>query len=101
MPKQKLLLVVVALRARFSMHAASAAECSTADVIVYGGTPGGIAAAIRAGRMKKKVVLLEPTQHVGGMMTSGLNRTDAVPRQGAEMVYGGIAQEFLSRASQH
>jgi len=77
---------------------ALAVECTTGDVVVYGGTPAGIAAAIQAGRQKKKVILLEPTQHIGGMMTSGLNKTDASPRLG---VYGGIAQEFLDRAKAH
>lgn len=74
----------------------AAAKCTRADIVVYGGTPGGIAAAIQAARMKKNVILLEPTQHIGGMMTSGLNKTDASPRRG---VYGGIVMEFFNRAS--
>ncbi|WP_276121343.1 FAD-dependent oxidoreductase [Pararhizobium qamdonense] len=73
------------------------AACDRADVVVYGGTPGGIAAAIQAGRLKKKVILLEPTQHVGGLMSNGLTKTDASPR---ENVYGGITDEFLDRAKQ-
>ena len=47
--------------------------------------------------MKKKVILLEPTQHVGGMMSNGLTKTDASPRGN---VYGGIMDEFLDRAKQ-
>ncbi|OLP57248.1 hypothetical protein BJF92_06905 [Rhizobium rhizosphaerae] len=74
----------------------AAGACTRADIVVYGGTPGGIAAALQAARMKKKVLLLEPTQHIGGMMTSGLNKTDASPRRG---VYGGIVKEFFNRAS--
>ncbi|OLP59504.1 hypothetical protein BJF93_12035 [Xaviernesmea oryzae] len=73
----------------------AAAGCTRGDVIVYGGTPAGIAAAIQAARLKKKVLLLEPTMHIGGMMASGLNKTDASPRRG---VYGGIVMEFLDRA---
>lgn len=69
--------------------------CDRADVVVYGATPGGIAAAIQAGRMKKTVILLDPTAHVGGMMSNGLTKTDASPRQN---VYGGITAEFLHRA---
>jgi NADPH-dependent 2,4-dienoyl-CoA reductase/sulfur reductase-like enzyme len=45
-----------------------------ADVCVYGGTPGGITAAISAAREGASVVLLEQTKHVGGLSTSGLNR---------------------------
>jgi len=46
------------------------------DVLVYGGTPGGIAAALAASQAGAKVVLIEPTAHVGGLMTSGLSHTD-------------------------
>ncbi len=91
-------LVFPLLLACLFVRPALAVECTTADVVVYGATPAGIAAAIQAGRQKKKVILLEPTQHIGGMMTSGLNKTDASPRLG---VYGGIAQEFLDRAKAH
>ncbi|WP_082546680.1 FAD-dependent oxidoreductase [Rhizobium sp. Root483D2] len=73
------------------------AACDRADVVVYGGTPGGIAAAIQAARLKKKVILLEPTQHVGGLMSNGLTKTDASPRPN---VYGGIVAEFLARAKE-
>jgi hypothetical protein len=100
MQRNKIVVAILILIAGFTARAAFAAECTTADIVVYGGTPGGIAAAIQAGRMKKSVILLEPTQHVGGMMSSGLNKTDAAPKQGARMVYGGIAQEFFKRSSQ-
>lgn len=43
------------------------------DVVVYGGTPGGVIAAISAYRSGATVVLLEQKRHVGGMVTSGLN----------------------------
>ncbi|WP_231616048.1 FAD-dependent oxidoreductase [Novipirellula artificiosorum] len=48
------------------------------DVVVYGGTPGGIAAAIAAKREGASVVLLDQTRHVGGMSTSGLNRDEGL-----------------------
>jgi hypothetical protein len=41
------------------------------DVLVYRGTPGGIAAAISAAEMGSRVLLIEPTSHVGGMATEG------------------------------
>ena len=46
------------------------------DVVVYGATPGGIAAAISASQEGLSVALLEPTGHVGGLSTSGLNRDE-------------------------
>jgi hypothetical protein len=62
--------------------------------VVYGGTPAGIMAAIAARRTgTASVVLIEPTAHVGGMMTSGLNATD----YGDPATIGGITREFFSR----
>ncbi|SEL59986.1 FAD-dependent oxidoreductase [Xaviernesmea oryzae] len=77
-------------------RSASRGTCKSADVIVYGATPSGIAAAIQAARLKKTVILLEPTQHIGGMMAGGLSRTDAAPHRG---VYGGIVTEFFDKAT--
>lgn len=48
----------------------------TVDVVIYGGTPGGIAAAVAAGRSSRSVVLVEPTRRIGGLTTSGLSHTD-------------------------
>ena len=42
------------------------------DVLVYGGTPAGVAAAIQAGDMDKKVLLLSFNHHVGGLTSGGL-----------------------------
>ncbi len=63
------------------------------DVVVYGGTPGGILAAIAAARAGAKVTLLEPTSRVGGMMTNGLSVTDI----GDRATVGGIAREVFTR----
>ncbi len=57
------------------LPAARAAEITT-DVAVYGGTPGGIAAALAAAKSGSRVVLLEPTSRIGGLLTSGLSHTD-------------------------
>ena len=46
------------------------------DVVVYGGTSAGIIAAIQAERMGKSVVLIEPSNHLGGLTTGGLGATD-------------------------
>lgn len=41
------------------------------DVIVVGGGPSGVAAAISASRCKKKVILIEKSGQLGGMATLG------------------------------
>lgn len=46
------------------------------DVCIYGATPGGIAAAVSAARSGSNVVLIEPTQRIGGLVTCGLSHTD-------------------------
>lgn len=69
-----------------------------ADVVVYGGTPGGITAAIAASREGQSVILLEPTQHVGGMSTSGLNRDEA-EHMVRDATFGGLADRFFTAAA--
>ncbi|HBE71321.1 MAG TPA: xanthan lyase, partial [Planctomycetaceae bacterium] len=48
------------------------------DVVVYGATPGGIAAAVAAARRDSglRIALVTPYQRVGGMITNGLTHPD-------------------------
>jgi len=66
------------------------------DVIVYGGTPGGITAAIAAARDGASVILLEQTRHVGGLSTSGLNRDECNHLDRPTL--GGLCEQFLEEA---
>ena len=61
------------------------------DIVVYGGTSSGIAAAIQTKRMGKRVVVIEPDSRIGGLTTGGLGQTDI----GNKMVIGGIAIKLL------
>jgi FAD dependent oxidoreductase len=63
------------------------------DIVIYGGTSGGVVAAIQARRMGKTTVLVEPTKFVGGLTTGGLGATDI----GNKKAIGGISREFYSR----
>lgn len=69
-------LVDLLLPAMLSL-AQPAVAPTEADVIVYGSTPGGFCAAIAAAREGASVILLEPTDHVGGMSTGGLSHCDS------------------------
>lgn len=60
-----------------AMQAAEEGRIEKADVVVYGSTPGGFCAAIAAAREEASVILLEPTQHVGGLSTGGLSHCDS------------------------
>ncbi len=61
------------------------------DVCVYGGTPGGVAAAVQAKRMGKSAALAVFRRHVGGLTSAGLTAVDF----GNAASIGGIATEFL------
>lgn len=63
------------------------------DIVIYGGTSSGIAAAIEASRLGKSVVLIEPTLRIGGLTTGGLGETDI----GEKNSIGGISREFYQR----
>ncbi len=68
------------------------------DVIVVGGGPGGIAAAVSAARGGAKTILLERYGHLGGMSTGGL--VNIIPNLGdiyGEQHIGGFCQEVIDR----
>ncbi|REJ91564.1 MAG: FAD-dependent oxidoreductase [Planctomycetota bacterium] len=67
------------------------------DLVIYGGTSGGVAAAVQADRMGKSVVLIEPREHVGGLSVSGLGWTDT----GNKAVIGGVSREFYQRVKSY
>jgi len=65
------------------------------DVVIYGGTASGVMAAVSAAREGQRVAILEPKNHIGGMVTGGLSRTDIGRRE----VIGGLAKELYVRTS--
>jgi hypothetical protein len=74
-----------------------AANEQTADVVIYGATSAGVAAAIQVSRMGHSVVLIEPGAHIGGLTSGGLGYTDS----GDKRVIGGIAREFYQKIRKH
>ena len=73
------------------------AQAAEADVIVYGATPGGFCAAIAAAREGAKVVLLEPSAHVGGVNTGGLSFSDS--NQTVRSTLLGLFEEWHQRVA--
>lgn len=67
------------------------------DVVIYGATSAGVAAAIQTSRMGLRAVILEPGQHPGGLTTGGLGFTDS----GNKEVIGGISREFYQRIKKY
>lgn len=71
---------------------------TSADVIVYGSTPGGFCAAIAAAREGASVILLESTDHVGAMNTGGLSHCDS--NQMVRSTVIGLFDEWHTRVVQ-
>jgi glycine/D-amino acid oxidase-like deaminating enzyme len=66
------------------------AQSKTYDVVIYGGTSAGVAAALQVARMGGSVVLIEPGHHLGGLTSGGLRATDI----GNKAAVGDISREF-------
>jgi hypothetical protein len=67
------------------------------DVIVCGGGPAGIAAAVCAARMNMSVCIIEQTGCFGGMSTSGLVQFFAHFSDGEKVLVGNFGTEVLKR----
>jgi hypothetical protein len=65
------------------------------DVAVFRATGAGVAAAVAAHEAGARVVLVEPTPHIGGMVSGGLSWTDV----GDTRVLGGFARRFYDAAT--
>src|SRR3954470_21222961 len=88
----RLLLATLAL---FFSIPTFAAE--TYDLVIYGGTSAGVAAAVQAKRLGKTAIIIEPTHRLGGLTTGGLGQTDI----GNKAAIGGISREFYQRIKKH
>jgi hypothetical protein len=78
------------------MHV-SAQMMQSYDVVIYGGTSAGVSAAIQSSRMGKKVILIEPSNRLGGLTTGGLGKTDI----GNKQAIGGISREFYQNIKKY
>ncbi|MBI4663109.1 MAG: FAD-dependent oxidoreductase [Verrucomicrobia bacterium] len=81
----------------FQTAALGAVEIIESDVCVYGGTSGGVVAAVQATRMGKTAVVVEFGRHLGGLSSGGLGATDI----GNKTAIGGISREFYRRLGKH
>lgn len=91
---QRVMTRVMVLALALSYAASADAQVKNYDVVVYGGTAGGVITAISAARQGARVALLEPRDHLGGMVSGGLGWTDF----GKKEVIGGYSLEYYERA---
>lgn len=72
------------------------ARATPADVVIYGATPGGIAAALAAAKGGHTVLLAEPTIRIGGMTTNGLSHPDFRAFESITGTYHDLTQRTLA-----
>ena len=70
-----------------------------ADVMVIGGGPAGVTAAVAAARHGKKVLLVEATGALGGLGTTGMVPAFATFSDGVNLLCGGIGMEIRKQVS--
>lgn len=81
----------------FFLQALAQEKTVVTDICIYGGTSAGVVAAIQASRLGKSVVLIEPTNRLGGLTTGGLGATDI----GNKQAIGGISREFYQQVKEY
>jgi hypothetical protein len=69
----------------------------TYDICIYGATSAGIIAAYTAKIQGKSVILLEPSNHIGGLTTGGLGQTDI----GNKYAITSLSRDFYRKIGQH
>lgn len=79
---------------RFVFAGVAFTQSRAADIVVYSATAGGVTASVAAARQGATVVLVEPGQHVGGMLSGGLGHSDVL---GQQQIIGGLAREVYER----
>jgi|694.fasta_scaffold143778_2 hypothetical protein len=87
---------VIALAAT-AVAVADETPATDSDVVVIGGTPGGVAAAVVAARLGHSVTLVEHHARIGGMAASGLGWSDIEDRR----LVQGLFREFVDRVKDH
>lgn len=76
---------------------AQAADVEHYDVVIVGGTPGGVMTALAVARNGHSAVILDRNAHIGGLPANGLGATDI----GIRGASGGLFLEFIQRIRTH
>ncbi|MBG86283.1 MAG: hypothetical protein CMO80_05210 [Verrucomicrobiales bacterium] len=75
--------------------APSDVDGKTYDLVVFGGTPGGIALAVRAAREGLNVLLVNRNRHLGGILSSGLRVWDTLYEGKRSPIYDEARQDIF------
>ena len=98
MKKYKIALWILLLFILTDISArAQVSQSSSVDICIYGGSSAGVIAAYTAKKMGKSVILIEPSNRLGGLTTGGLGQTDI----GNKYAVAGLSLDFYRRIGQH
>lgn len=67
------------------------------DIVIIGGTPAGIMAAIAGDREGKSSIIIERSKHLGGLPANGLGATDLDTRGAV----GGLFKTFIDQVKEY
>src|SRR5690606_9878037 len=67
------------------------------DLCIYGASSAGVIAAYTAANAGKKVLIVDPANHLGGLSSGGLGMTDI----GNKFVVTGLALDFYRKIGKH
>ncbi|MEX0774006.1 MAG: FAD-dependent oxidoreductase [Balneolales bacterium] len=70
------------------------------DIVIYGASSAGIVAAIASAQKGRSVIIVEPSNHLGGLTAGGLGQTD-IGVEGEGGAIGGISFDFYRKIRQH
>lgn len=96
MGRSRILFALAAI-VSYCIQPVMADDSQVHDVVVYGGTAAGVATAVQVRRMGGTVVIIEPSNRLGGLTTGGLGQTDI----GNKAAIGGISREFYQRIKKY
>jgi hypothetical protein len=82
-----------AVQAVVNLPFRTVAETRSYDVVVYGGTPSGIMAAVAAAGQGLTAAVVTPETHLGGIVTSGLCFSDI----GEAYLVSGLTRTFFEK----
>jgi NADPH-dependent 2,4-dienoyl-CoA reductase/sulfur reductase-like enzyme len=93
----KVLLHTLALLTTLLLTPFAVLHAAPPELVVIGGTPGGISTAVSAARLGHRVTLVDYHRHIGGMSASGLGASDIEDRR----MIRGFFREFVDRIKAH
>lgn len=92
-----LICLIVLMHLNIEARSQRVSKTYSADIIIYGGTSAAVTAAVQSVKLGKKVIMVSPDIHLGGLSAGGLGFTDT----GNKEVIGGLAREFYHRVFLH